>query len=251
MTTNIVCFGVPSPFPGHPVGAFWQTLAAMGYSARQAIDDAKIILLTGTDSIVPEGLGIDKILRVSGRFDHLMLWEIDAWIAYFESDLVAENSILVDPDLLFLKDPRPVFDGDFDVGLTWHEYRTLDHAINAGVIFCRVRRDGTAVADFFKRCRDELMQLDPKYLQWFGDQEALCRAVGHNHLETSKLPPPTNVGTTAVAFFPCLHFNYWPSDHEMESDFRKEGKFVVHFKGERKQFIFSYFQKFILGQARP
>ena len=118
-------------------------------SVRMVSPGAEIHLLTLDSCAVPGGLDCDLVfLRASNRpieasFDRLMAEETETWRAYEAAGHLSGPTLLIDADLMFQRDPFALFDGGFDVGLTYVTGAEL-HPFNSGVILIDPTRRGVA-----------------------------------------------------------------------------------------------------------
>lgn len=138
--------------------------------------------------------------------------------------LPAMPLLVLDTDLIIQHDLNPIFQFDFDVALTRRDERIPDSRgvdaaavmpYNSGVMFCRN-------PIFWRQCQRFVDAQESAIRRWYGDQYAIAHVSRYfNVLELS-----------------CRNFNYTPQDpHENTSH-----RYVVHYKGERKQWMRQKYQ---------
>ncbi len=137
-TPAFACFHLTPPNQG-TAQTYWAFFQIMAATIRRTCPAAEIHLLTNSLSEVPAKLNCDHIFRFQTDrsqkecFDRLMVEEVACWQTYFSSDLFAGPTVLIDVDLLVQKNPFPLFDAGFDIGLTYTDSPDL-HTFNSGVI---------------------------------------------------------------------------------------------------------------------
>ena len=136
---NFACFHLPPPNEVTRQ-TYWALYQMMAASARRVSPGASLHLITSDSAGVPERVDNDAICRypagrsVASSFERLKVEEVIGWRTYLGSPLFSGPTVLVDADILIQSDPAVIFDGSFDVGLTFTSEPGL-HAINTGVIF--------------------------------------------------------------------------------------------------------------------
>jgi len=258
MMFQIACFSTP-PADKRELEYFWAYLNLTAASFKFHSPKTRTILLTTQPAEVPEGLNIDRIHRLpeSDRLNKgLMVDEVQGWLDFVKSDLFDRPTILVDPDLLLQRDPAEAFEQDFDVGLTWRDISNFrkprnfnetanEQPINAGMISLNPGRKD-AVIRFFERCLEDLLSLDSKYWNWYGDQECLHSASGSKS-DNRYMPDIRDVGGVRVRHFLCNEYNFsqpfLPDGSPNPSHFPEPH--IIHFKGYRKHLMFQYANNFL------
>jgi len=130
--------------------------------------------------------------------------------------------LFVDSDVIIQRDVSDVFEAPFDIALTDREGTITTEARyavamphNIGVVFSRSQ-------DFWSTVAHHLKTLMPKLQEWEGDQlviNAMVKEGGHGF----------NIKT-----LPGLIYNYPPRSAD---DPRTKDAAIVHYKGNRKQWI--------------
>lgn len=168
---------------------------------------------------------------------NLMRAIIDGQIAYLEQWSGAHPAVLVDIDCLIARDLAAAFDGTFDIGLTNRPNPANPKSpINNGAMYIAAGCRDKALA-FFKRARAYCEE------HWGGDQEAIakaCRPVpNHYGIELR------DIGGLQIrfGFLSMLFYNCVPNEIGRR---HKKNPFVVHFKGDRKEWMRPYAKSFIL-----
>ena len=164
----------------------------MAASLMKVRADLRFILVTHEESIVPRDLFIDKYIRIEGEIGpwyHFHLLRTYGWMAYVNSPLFDAETISVDTDILFQRDPGTAFDDSFDIGLTYECIQKTQWAgqgkINSGVMFLRPEQP-ERMKQFFAEFYETLLRMkdepDERFLidgqhptlkEWGGDEIAL------------------------------------------------------------------------------
>ena len=241
----VACFHLPPPNKGTR-RTYWALLSLMAASLRRAAPEAELHLLTHAEAEVPDGLPCARVFRraagetIKESFATLMLAEALTWSAYVRSDAMRGPTVLMDVDMLMQRSPFALFDGGFDIGLTYTTEPSL-HAFNAGVILIDpARRD--RVVDFFARLAASVAAAPPDQREWYGDQIALARLMGAP--DVARWTGVVDQATDGV------RVRAWPADDWNAShalDGANKPVFaalphagLVHFKGERKGIMLRY-----------
>lgn len=249
----VACFHLPQEkSPGREI--YWAMFQMMAASVRRVRPDAEIHLLTLGESVVPEGIACDVVFRaeidtpLARCWDRLMLEEMRCWDAYIRSSHFAGPTMLVDADLLVQKDPFALFDGAFDIGLTYTLDPRAPCMVNAGVILADDRRR-EVVHGFFGRLVERVSSYDAKEQKWNGDQRALDDAVCREAIAGAETPvfDSQNAGVR-FRLWPCELWNYSePYGPDLTPVFKPAPEpGIVHFKGKRKTLMFRYLTE-VLG----
>lgn len=190
------------------------------------------VLIQCTDHVSPAVDGADRVVRFDGDVDRLMLFRVSAFAAM----TISEPTLFLDTDMICLQpiDPKAALDGAeaavcrreyhrdilldpraMNIDLSEYAGRTLDEVYPylACAVICRQ-------PEFWTACLDELRRMPPKFLRWFGDQEAMRIVVNARRDRTRWLPE---------SLYACLA--------DVETDPSKNPK-LCHFKGPgRKQMM--------------
>lgn len=200
------------------VGKISKVAQIMVASVKRVMPAAKIVQMTDYDT--KPVTGVDEVIRkrYDGRF--LMPYRMLHLQEFPES-----RAIFLDTDIVVRKDLTPIFDEDFDIGLTIRLEPIIDPngvdvtkamPYNTGVMFSK-----QAGKPFWAEAHQYCLSLPLEKREWWGDQLSVKAVADKTSLK--------------VKTFPCDLYNYTPaSENEDLSD-----KFVVHYKGRRKEWMLS------------
>lgn len=193
------------------------------------------------------GRGIEFWRIPGGR--PAMVANLDAQIAVLNDTPKGERVLFLDADTICLK-PFPWTDADMHV-----TYRTevngdpllaRQQPYNYGVLGVNVT---PAVIEAFYWLRARILRMNPERQAWYGNQLALADLLGQPNggkerrirwtLEDEGMP-------LTVEEFPCSVWNYSPDGPDEDIT----GKGILHFKGGRKDLMFSYLESQALGDLR-
>lgn len=177
-------------------------------SARLVMPDVPIVQLT--DDYTPRVIGVDDCIRLPG----------DMPMAVRRMSLQAMDGdwLFVDPDVMFRRDVRDVFNKDFDVAITDRAEITPDRESdysrlmphNTGVVFSKSRH-------FWERVKAKLVTMEQKYQEWTGDQLVICGMAKDK----------------GVIVLPGKVYNFPPEGGDTDVS----GAAIVHYKGNRKHMM--------------
>jgi len=215
-------------------------------SLKAVIPQARAILLTDRTTAVDGSAGFDEVLREDFDPNELVYGRLVGISKLLGSLRASEDIVLLDPDTLVLRDFRPVFELDFDLGFTVRSdfvEAAMDHEpINVGVIL--VRAEGASRAkSFFDLCirhfpevesRAAMRQFYPQGLRaWRGDQVLPAAVVGWREFCEHVVSGRTDrlrIGDCSVGFFESKLYNC--SSPVSGGDAVQP--FIVHYKGAHK-----------------
>ncbi len=214
---------VYTPRPKHPK---WRDyLPALALERDTAVRwNARHIVVSDVD------LPGFEAMRVSLP-DSLMKAQIAGQIAYLEQWNDKDHILFVDADCLIARDPAGAFMG-FDLGLTWRD--NPECMINNGAMYVAAGSKQRALMFFcaaYALCGDH----------WGGDQEAISQA---------SAPVPKQDGRRAirqgavVEFLSMRTHNCTPTERGAMHAYPVP--YVVHFKGDRKEWMQTYAEQYIL-----
>lgn len=229
-----------------------EMLSLMFQSVSVFHKDARKVILTDHQSVftnLPESV---EIHRYEIDTNDVMLSRTKAQVAFLEAHDFKSNVLFLDSDILINDNLETTIDWDkFDIALTIRE-DPLGMPINGGALFVSNRRPQIAIAflqSFYQRYIDKYLDES----QWWGDQKALVDLL--NDTEDPIIIGQRNVGEILVQLIPCDIYNYSPS-FKTEIDVYGAGidRCVIHFKGDRKKFMKSFWDNCIetrLLQSEP
>lgn len=197
-------------------------------SLRRMHADARIVQCT--DRVTPAIAGADSVFRFDGDTGKLMTFKLRC----FADIELPSATLFLDTDMVCVKPVDPVAAlGDNDVAVCVREFdvnRTFKAkfgtmALNQysgmpmGAVYPFVAcATITRKADFWRDCLANLLSLDPKFQDWYGDQEAIRNVIGQKRYKAGTLPE---------SIYACLP--------ERES---ARHAAILHFKGrERKSLM--------------
>ncbi len=246
MPLTFACFHLPAPNAG-TAKTYWALFALMCASVRRVVPDAQIHLLTHAEADVPDGIPANGIYRreahesIKDSFTHLMRAETQTWREYVASDAVRGPTVLMDIDILLQRDPSGLFDGSFDIGLTYTKEPTL-HPFNAGVLLIDPTLKPSPGVNFFAILDEYVADLVPEYQEWYGDQMALVEAVGTDDVANWQGIVTRENDAIRIRAFPAAD---WNASLALDADNKPvfapiPNAGLVHFKGERKGLMLRY-----------
>lgn len=171
-----------------------------------------------TDEETP-GLPGCEVFRLP-KNEPFMFWRAKAYAAFNRPGLY------IDTDIIVNRDPSPVMALDFDVALTKHWVPIRDPSgvnltelmpYNGGVVFVKN-------ADFWPHVVELMGQMQPEHKEWYGDQLALAHLAKQYY--TVELPAKL--------------YNYTPKVKEHETGADLSDKWILHYKGNRKEWMKDY-----------
>jgi hypothetical protein len=203
-------------------------------SIKWSNPDSTIVLCT--DEYTPEIKGVSRRVEITGDRDRLMTYRLAA----FARSGVEQPAVYLDTDMLVLKKLNPAellggfniamckrffsldaaFNGNFG-GLDFREYDRMPLGqVYPYVACCTITRN----ASVWHSLHQILLDLNPKFHIWYGDQEAL-REYAHLKPESTR-PLPEEI-------FGCLP----------EAVEQLPTAIIVHFKGVARKSAMTLFHK--------
>jgi hypothetical protein len=170
-------------------------------------------LVQMSDERSPAVPGVDAVTRLPWDGERLMTYRLQH-LAVFP-----EPALIVDTDVMILRDVCAIWEREFDVALTRRIGPALDPngvdlaemmPYNTGVMFSRSQA-------FWERCYALCREFPPEVQRWYGDQYAVRFAAPE----------------FKVLELPVDPYNYSPASPEEDVS----GKLIVHYKGERKEWM--------------
>lgn len=202
------------------IGKISKVAQIMVASVKKAMPTARIVQMTDADT--KPVTGVDEVIRKRYDGKYPMPYRL-----LHLKDFPDADAVFLDTDVVVQKDLSPIFENEFDIGLTVRTGPvfdpdgvdlTMEMPYNTGVMFSRPT--GRPFWEEAYRC---CMALPAGEKEWWGDQLSVKTAA-----DTSVLK---------IATFPCDLYNYTPGSPDADvSD-----KFVVHYKGLRKQWMLRLF----------
>ncbi|MDX2224596.1 MAG: tetratricopeptide repeat protein [Rhodospirillaceae bacterium] len=211
------------------------SMSAAWFQATQP--GGRVILLTDETTPVDGLPHLSAVVRLPLSADQMMYARMRANHALLASGKVHGPMLLLDTDVCLTRDFAPLFDGGFDIGLTYRQPPDFAHMpVNEGVILVA---DGAAPASarFFEICLS--------WYDWLAEQPAVKARYGFDirHWRGGQLslaafvdwavppyaPQDVLIDGIRVRFFPCDLYNY--AVRKADSFSFLDAKWALHFKG--------------------
>lgn len=198
------------------IGKISKVAQIMVASVKKAMPAARIVQMTDTDT--KPVTGVDDVIRkrYDGKFP--MPYRL-----LHLKDFPETDAIFLDTDVVVQKDLSPVFESEFDIGLTVRDEPVVDPEgidititmpYNTGVMFSR-----PSGRPFWEAAYRHCLAFSDYEKEWWGDQLSV-KAVA-------------DTTTLKLKTFPCSLYNYTPEKSGQDLG----EKFVVHYKGARKEWM--------------
>lgn len=210
-------------------------------SARLFDPDATLTLLTNQTTACGSFSKIGRVIRRSIDVRNLMLERTKLQLNYIQSNDFRQPIILLDSDILINRPLDPIFSRDFDVALTWRKNK--EQPINGGFMILNNTRPEIS-KNFFERYASIYEQKYQGQAGWWGDQLALRDSVGLSLAEYSSEIIIDSEGCR-IFLLPCRIYNFSPENNFQGFDSPLSDKFILHFKGERKRFMKSFWRAWL------
>lgn len=189
--------------------------------------------------------GIDIFRSISEADAPMMFSRLLYQINYVRQNGSLNNLVMLDSDILINGDLDSLFDQDFDIALTYRQHQ--DMPINWGVMFisrCHPERVAKFLEKVLSVYREKYFNSD---IFWC-DQYALMDVIGLNQFN-QRQSDFIEIDGTRILFVPCEVYNYSPEDNPKTILTPLNGRKILHFKGNRKRFIETYWNAY-LGYRR-
>ncbi|MGZ5033214.1 MAG: hypothetical protein ACXWAC_08445 [Usitatibacter sp.] len=232
---------------------YMAVLAQSFESARIRAPRARRLLITDEHTAVPATVGADRVLRFPLDRERVMYERMRLQELYLEAREPGRATVLMDSDVVVNRDPAPIFEEGFDVGLTWRA-NFPDAPFNGGMIFVAEGDAGLAFVRKARACYDAIAEdaavvdaFRADLRAWWGDQFALAAFVGYRAFAERQGDAMTIDGVR-MRFFPCDEYNFTiePSTRYSADELRR--KFFIHFKGNRKALQTFYLENMRAGR---
>lgn len=209
-----------APRPEHPRHRYtFEALLDLQFASCRCLGVRQVVI-SDTDR-----LSVDGDIFVATLPHALMPAIIAGQLALLDSN-PDDDLLLTGADCLLGADPRPLFDGSFDLAVTTHRFD--DCILNTGLIVVP-RGQARAAAPIWRRALARCGE------RWGDDQQALAREIR----PTLKHGVEDRDGLR-VRFLPVPGFNDAP-------DNARDGirPVIVHFRGPRKAFMAEWSARFL------
>lgn len=171
----------------------------------------------------------------------LMLERVRAMTAYSMSGQFCRNTLFLDTDAFPNAPLATIFDGDFDIGVTWRPSENFYMPLNEGVILAGCARP-QRIVEFFARYHATYVAMtnDPVVSQYYGDicrwrGGQLCLNAVVNHYAQNVAPP-----SIAIRQFDCETHNFWVRPDMAFTPEVWDEKTILHLKGDSKSNPYSF-----------
>ncbi|TAM45247.1 MAG: hypothetical protein EPN55_08960 [Gammaproteobacteria bacterium] len=198
------------------IGKISKVAQIMVASVRKAMPAARIVQMTDSDT--KPVTGVHDVIRKRYDGKYPMPYRL-----LHLKDFPDAEAVFLDTDVVVQKDLAPVFENDFDIGLTIRDKPVLDPEgiditatmpYNTGVMFSRA-----SGRPFWEAAYHYCLTFSDFEKEWWGDQLSIKAVADATPLK--------------LKTFPCDLYNYTPD----RPDEDLSGKFVVHYKGLRKEWM--------------
>jgi hypothetical protein len=206
-------------------------------SARLHDRTAECVVLTDVATAMPLEDRV-RVVRAPVDADRVMFSRLQAQIKLLEESRDDCDRAFLDADMLINRPLAPLFDDDFDLGLTYRA--NAEMPINGGVILVKRGRRAAAI-EFLSRVCEVYATHYADQQHWWGDQRALIDVLGRERFDRRSLDK-VNVGGVAVRLLPCDEYNFSPENEPRCIAAPLRDKVILHFKGERKRLMPLYWE---------
>jgi tetratricopeptide (TPR) repeat protein len=240
--------GTASPFEKPDYRAMLVQAVAI---ARRRAPDAHIVLLTDERTEPPSGLQVDRVIRGPVDGSRLMFDRMRMERNFLASGEATGGVVFLDSDVAINRSPAEIFDGSFDVALTWRT-NPSDAPFNGGVALYRA---GPAALRFYDHLIATHGALEnypavkarfPEGMaRWWGHQLAMAATVGWTEFGR-RTSDRIAVDGTAVRFLSSEDYNF-AMDPALPPPQGLDKRYFIHFKGSRKAGLGAYAEA-VLGK---
>lgn len=202
---------------------------------------ARVLFVTNLQEPEPLSHCDVTTVRLATNAAAPMLERVKAMAGYVESSAFDHDTAFLDTDAFPNRSLQPIFDEEFDVGVT---YRTTKGfmPLNEGVVFCRhagkeaVRRFFAAyLATYERLIEDPLVQ---EYYgdieRWRGGQLSLNAIALIGEELCSGIASSEGI---RIRMFDCNNYNYWVQPSNLRFPKAWDRKFILHLKGDSKRLV--------------
>jgi len=193
-------------------------------SARRVMPSVEIVQMTDETTALVDG--VDRVIRLPREPLALMRLR--------HQSLVDGEWLFVDTDVVFQRDVRKVFEGQFDIAVTtrnWTHVRNIESfasrmPYNTGVVFSRSQK-------FWRSAVAGVGKMSDTLQAWMGDQQAICDLITARRSKWK------------IAMLKGTRYNFPPSlKSSPEADEAQRGASILHFKGvERKTALLEWVRR--------
>ncbi len=183
-------------------------------SLKSVMSGVRIIQMTDTNT--KPVTGVDDVLRKRYDGKHLMPYRL-----LHLKDFPPGDVVFLDTDVVVQKDLSPIFEKEFDIGLTRRDKPVRDlngydlaaeMPYNTGVMFSKA-----SGGVFWLQAYEYCLTLPKRDQEWWGDQVSIKVVADRTDLKLKELP--------------CDLYNYTPRKQDEDVS----NKYVVHYKGPHRK----------------
>lgn len=198
---------------------------------------------TALNSLPPE----IAVRRSAVDPDRVMYSRLLAQIDYVRNHGSDSGVVFLDSDMIVNADLRPLLDADFDVALTYRDHPRMP--LNGGVIFIKGGPHGAGLR-FLERVRSLYAERFSAAGHWWGDQQALIAAVGHERF-AQRIADWLMLDGVRMRLLPCEQYNFTPPNSISAIAAELPAKAILHFKGACKRLMPLYWNTHLAARAAP
>lgn len=189
-----------------------------------------------------------EIIRYTINPNLLIIAICAAQIEFLKHIGDSSHLIFLDSDMIIQDNLESLFQKDFDLGLAYRPHTGLP--INCGIFFIH-RKGVIASAYFFARLLKAVLQKhrdSPSKHRaiWYGEQISIGHLIGGKEFLNTRTSDLLDVYGTKVLLVPADIYDFSTKDI---SRFHSDKK-ILHFKGNKKQFMFPYWEKYFISPKK-
>lgn len=234
----------PSPIRSPDNKEYLDMVDMLFMSARQFHPGSSCIVLTDEHTRLGSLSSYCLRMNYAVRPNKIMFDRMGAQRAFIQDYDFSRPVMMADSDVLVNDSLDPVFQQNFDVGLTWRNNARMP--INGGVLFIN-NKQPSACRRFFAVIHELYERKYAEQAGWYGDQYALHDFLGMTRKEIASHTGIVAAHGCRILLLPCERYNYSPENTSASIASRFLDKYVLHFKGERKRLMKLYWQAHLLS----
>lgn len=214
-------------------------------SCRQSNPGCRFILLTDPESSFDLPTEIEVLRMRLDRFK-LRYAETFGQMQFMLDFKEKSNLVLIDFDMLVQKPLYNIFKKGVDLFLTVRKYPPWI-PINMGVCFIN-EGSAEAAAQLFNLILTKMLSMPEDKLIWGGSQLAVWGILQKEYFALSPIRKILQVSDIRIGLLPADIYNFSTDDSEMSGYY--PDKYLLHFKGGRKNYMPPYFEKYIKAKEK-
>lgn len=224
--------------------------------ARAKSPRARIVVLSDDKTQFANDLGAHQIVRRPVDVTRLMFERMRMERDFLATCEPGSAVVFADTDVIVNRDPAPLFDGSFDVALTWRA-NPFDAPFNGGVALYR----GTPAALRFydhmiatHRTLENFPAVRARFnegmARWWGHQLAMAATIGWDEF-AQRTSDRLRVDGTTIRFFPERTHNFAMTATSVPNAAAHGHRYFLHFKGSRKEAFWRFAEQLAPASAAP